>query len=396
MSNSSEPRKILVLMSDTGGGHRAAAEAIQAAAEIRYPGAMQFELVDVFRHYTPFPFKYAPEIYPAWVNYGAFLWQLSYFITNARRRSQMVVNYFYLSWRHGVRRMLAERPADLILCVHSLLNRPAMKGIQEMPQRPPFITVVTDLVSTHAFWYEKRVDRCLVPTQPAYDRGLHFGLKPEQLRITGLPVHPRFMDGLTSKAAARQELQLDPDLPVLLLVSGGEGMGPLFRIADAINQKKLHCQLVIVAGRNQSLKERLESNTWHQPTKIYGFVDFMPKLMAAADLLVTKAGPATISEACVAGLPIIISGAIPGQEEGNVDYVVQNNIGVFANTPRKVAEAVVSWLHDPGELERRAERARAVARPDAVWEIVDEIYAYAQRAPVTRSSSDWNLAASPL
>ena len=119
--------------------------------------------------------------------------------------------------------------------------------------------------------------------------------------------------------------------------------------------------------------------------------------MAAADILVTKAGPATISEACVAGLPMIISGAIPGQEEGNVDYVVKNNIGVYAPSPHQVAETVMRWFTaDPAELERRANRAKAVARPDAVWEIVDEIYEHAQRAPVTRSNSGWNLAASRL
>lgn len=381
------PRRVLVLMSDTGGGHRAAAEAIQAAAAIRYPGELDFTMIDVFRRYTPFPFKYAPEIYPAWVNYGAFLWQLSYLLSNARRRSQFAVNSFYFQWRDGVQQMLAEHQADLILCVHSIITRPVMKGLQELPQRPPFITVVTDLVSTHAFWYEKKVDRCLVPTQRAYERGLHFGLTEEQLRITGLPVHPRFVDGLMDKAAARATLGLDADLPAVLLISGGEGMGPLFRIAEAINRKRLPCQLLIVAGRNSRLQARLEAHDWHQPTTIYGYVDFMPRLMAAADMIVTKAGPATITEACVAGLPLIISGAIPGQEEGNVEFVVRNDIGVYAPRPGQVAETLAQWLReDPARLRERAARARERARPDAVWKIVDEVHHYAHLAPVKNPS----------
>lgn len=379
----SEAKRVLVLMSDTGGGHRAAAEAIQHAAQTRYPNELIFELVDVFREYTPFPFKYSPEVYPIWVNYAGPTWKFNFAVTNAPLRSEIVSHLFYLQWRRGIRRMLAEHPADMILSVHALLTRPVMKTLKERPSRPPFMTVVTDLVSTHAFWYTKQTDRCLVPTQSAYDRGLHFGLSPQQLRVTGLPVHPNFVSQLTSKHEARQFLGVDQELPTVLLVSGGDGMGPVFQIAQAINQKRLPCQLLIVAGRNEKLKARLQANEWHQPTTIFGFVDFMPRLMAAADMLVTKAGPATISEACMAGLPIIISGAVPGQEDGNIDHVVQNEVGVYAPSAEQVAKAVELWLYaDPDEHQKRRARAKALACPQAVWDIADEVRQMAQQAPV--------------
>ena len=109
----------------------------------------------------------------------------------------------------------------------------------------------------------------------------------------------------------------------------------------------------------------------------------MPKFMAAADVLVTKAGPATISEACIAGLPIILSGAIPGQEDGNVTFVVQNDAGAFAPGPQKVATVVAQWLSEGRDaLAQRAERARRIARPDAVWEIADEVWNAAHQPPV--------------
>jgi 1,2-diacylglycerol 3-beta-galactosyltransferase len=373
-------------MSDTGGGHRAAAEAIQAAAEQRYPGALEFTLVDVFRHHTPFPFRYAPEIYPFWVNYAARTWHLSYAMTNSRAGSRIVMRSFYYYWRSRLRWMLRKYPADMILSVHSMVAPPVMQVLQEAPTRPPFMTVVTDLVSTHAFWYDPQVDRCLVPTEAAYERGLKFGMKDHQMRVTGLPVHPKFVKGLVSKGQARQDLNLPQDLPAVLIVSGGEGMGPLFDIADAINQRRLPCQLLIVAGRNEKLREQLDAHHWNQPTKIFGFVEFMPKLMASADLIVTKAGPATISEACMAGLPIVISGAIPGQEDGNIQLVTQNGVGVFAPGARRVAEAVAEMLNNGGgDLERRSESARKLARPDAVWAILEEVYGMAQTPPVSIS-----------
>lgn len=373
MPNLNNKKRVLVLMSDTGGGHRAAAEAIQAAAEIRYPGAYHFDVVDVFRQYMPFPFKNAPEIYPFWVNNAGFLWGLTYRLLDNQRVSRTVIKSLYPAWQRGIRQLLADHPADVIVCVHSLFSRAVMHILCQLAERPPFVTVVTDLVSTHAFWYDHRVDKCLVPTAAAYERGLKFGLTDSQLCLTGLPVHPNFIANLSDTASARQELGLHPSLPAVLLVSGGDGMGPMLRIATAINERRLNCQLMIIAGRNAKLQRQLEAQTWHQPTKIFGFVDFMPTVMAAADMLVTKAGPATISEACHAGLPMIISGAIPGQEDGNVTLVVENGAGIYADSPQRVANAMQTWLAED-DWRRRAENAKSLARPNAVWEILEEIH----------------------
>jgi len=109
----------------------------------------------------------------------------------------------------------------------------------------------------------------------------------------------------------------------------------------------------------------------------------MPRFMSAADVLVSKAGPSTICEACIAGLPMILYDAIPGQETGNVDYVVANEAGVFAPSPREVADAAQMWLAE-GEkgLQRRSQNAHRLGRPNAVWEIAEEVWEYAHQPPV--------------
>ncbi len=376
-------------MSDTGGGHRAAAEAIRDALKQRHGYQVSVDLVDVFRSYTPFPFKYAPELYPWWIKNGKLLWRVSYRMTNRRSQVRLLTGSFGGAIRRGLRRLLTLEPgADVIVCVHPLFSAPSMSVLRKLPSRPPFITVITDLVSTHAFWYDRRVDRLLVPTQPAYDHGIKLGMKPEQMRITGLPVHPSFAAGLIDKAQARAKLGWDPALPAILLVGGGAGMGPLFRIAQRINRLDAKCQLAIVAGRNQKLRMRLEEGSWNQPTHIYPFVTNMPELMGAADLLVTKAGPATISEACMAGLPMILSDAIPGQEEGNVSYITAHTAGVYAPGPARVARAIKSWLaQGPDFLRDRAANARELARPDAVWEIADEVWHYAHQPRIVQAST---------
>jgi 1,2-diacylglycerol 3-beta-galactosyltransferase len=289
----------------------------------------------------------------------------------------------YMTMERGLRRMVEDHPADVVVCVHSVLTRPSMQAMNRGETRPPFVVVVTDLVSTHMFWYDRHAERTLVPTQPAYQRGLKAGLSPEQMRVTGLPVHPRFAEKLMDKGAARAELGWDARKPTVLVVGGGDGMGPFYKTAQAINNRRLNCQLVLIAGRNKTLKAKLEATTWNQPTHIYGFVTDMPRLMAASDVLVTKAGPATISEACIAGLPMILYDAIPGQETGNVEFVIEHNAGVFTPTPRGVADALAGWLAEGASgIARRSENARRLGRPNAVWEIAEEIWEYAQHPPV--------------
>src|SRR5260221_7801309 len=286
MSTSSDPRRVLLLMSDTGGGHRAAAEAIRAALIERHGEAVSVEMVDVFRDYTPFPFKYAPEMYPWWIKNGKLMWRVSYEISNRRGRARVLMGSLGGTIRRGLRRMLVrESDADVIVCVHPFFPMAAMQVLRSQLSRPPFITVVTDLVSTHVFWFERSVDRILVPTQPAYDYGIGLGIRPEQMRVTGLPVHPRFAAGLVNKQEARDRLNWRPDLPVLLLVGGGEGMGPLFRIARRINALNAPCQIAIVAGPHELLRKRLEAQPRKQPTYNYPIVTNMPELIGTARLL---------------------------------------------------------------------------------------------------------------
>ncbi|GAB4450349.1 MAG: hypothetical protein Kow00120_20660 [Anaerolineae bacterium] len=319
------------------------------------------------------------------MRYGRLGWWAGYKITNGPTAARVaMLPMYHALFKSGMKRILrAFHDVDLIVCVHSVFVRPTVRALIGQERRPPILTIVTDLVSTHMWWYDPHVDRCLVPTEAAYERGLRAGLTPKQMRITGLPVHPRFAEGLMDKAEARAALGWDADLPAVLVIGGGAGMGPLYAIARAINAKGARCQLAVVAGRNESLKARLDAATWRQPTHIYPYVHNMPTMMAAADILVTKAGPGTISEACIAGVPIVLSGAIPGQEEGNITFVVRNGAGVWAPGPHRVADAVASWLAEGREgLARRAAAAKALGRPNAVWEIAEEVRHYASQPRV--------------
>ncbi len=156
---------------------------------------------------------------------------------------------------------------------------------------------------------------------------------------------------------------------MVVLVGGGEGMGPLERTAHAISAARLKIALVIISGRNRKLKARLESRSWSMPTFIYGFVREMPDFMRAADVLVTKAGPGTISEAFIAGLPLILYSRMPGQEDGNVTYVVDEGAGIWAPHPDEVVDTLRRWITHPEERKRIVAAAHRLARPEASRQI---------------------------
>lgn len=380
-------KRIVFIMSDTGGGHRASAEAIRDAILEKHEA--QFELVDLFKQYSPYPLNQMPDWYPQTVSKrGRPSYGMTYRLSNTHNRARAFSRLMYLTMENRLRQMLREHPADVYVSVHSVLTRVTGHALTAQATRAPFVVVVTDLVSTHMLWYDRRADRTLVPTQPAFDRGLMAGLSPAQMRNVGLPVNPRFMRNLPEKHDARETLGWDHTLPTILIVGGGEGMGPLYETARAINDRRLNCQVAVVAGKNQRLKAQLEASHWNQPTHVYGFVKDMPRLMAGSDIIVTKAGPSTICEAAIAGLPVILYDFIPGTENGNVTYVVDNHAGVYAPTGRQAADAVQSWLSNEGALLKRyAAGARSIARPNAVYEIADEVWNQAQRARIVNPRS---------
>jgi len=357
---------ILFLFSDTGGGHRSATEAIIEALKLEFDDRITTQMVDIFLDIAPRPLNYLPKWYPYMVRLPE-VWGFSYRISNGTRRARVIVEGAYPYVRRSLHKVINQNPADMIVSLHPLANDPFLHALGK--KRPPFITVVTDLVTTHALWYHKNTDLCLVPTEAACERALQAGLSPEQVKVVGLPVADRFCQPAGDPTALRKILGWPQDRPVVLLVGGGDGMGPIEKTAVAIAEANLPITLVIIAGRNLELKQRLEGREWPMNTLVYGFVHAMPDFMRAANILVTKAGPGTISEALNAGLPMILYSRLPGQEDGNVDYVISEGVGFWAPKTSYIVSALKAWITHPRQLELAAEACRQAAHPEASRQI---------------------------
>ncbi len=291
---SKPPKKphILFYFSDTGGGHRSAAEAIMEALKLEYGDSYTVEMVDFFKDYAPPPFNRVSELYPQMVK-APRLWQASFYATDGRRTARMITSALWPYAREPIRKLVRDHPADLIVTVHPLANTFALRSLGR--ERPPFYTVVTDMVTPHALWFDARSDHIFVPTETAREKAIAYNMPADKLEVVGLPVAARFCLPVGNKRPVRKRLGWPVDKPIVLLVGGGEGMGPLGKVARAIDASGLDVGLVVVCGRNEKLKASLQALTWDNPAFIYGFTRELPDFMRASDIIVTKAGPGTRS-----------------------------------------------------------------------------------------------------
>ncbi len=354
---------ILVLFSDTGGGHRSASEAIIEALGLEFGDSVTTEMVDFFKEYAPIPFNKMPELYPQMVK-APQLWGAGFYATDGRPQARVLTTAFWPYTARAAKTLLNSHPSDIVITTHPVANSVMLKALGKNRTRR-FITVVTDPVTTHALWFDRRADLILVPTEYARERAIFYHMPPKKVFVVGQPISDRYCAPLGDKHTLRKKLGWPQDKMIVLLIGGGDGMGPIFANAEAIDASGLDLGLVVVAGRNERLKAKLDAHKWKIPARVYGFTRDLPDFMRAADVVVTKAGPGTIAEALIAGLPIILNARLPGQEDGNVTFVQKERVGVWAPRSDRVVRTLEKWLKNPEERERFAANCLAAARPES-------------------------------
>jgi 1,2-diacylglycerol 3-beta-galactosyltransferase len=367
-------------MSDTGGGHRASAEALIAAFRQASPRSLEVDMVDLWVDHTPEPIRRLPGTYSFLINRTPWLWRLLWYGGQRPATGRLVAGASYAVTRPWIRRYFMDFRPDLVVSVHPLLQEVPLRAARSVGIVAPFATVVTDLASAHATWFYPGVDLCFVASDEARRRALAAGLGAGQVRLHGLPVRPEFVARTTPRPQLRESRGLPAGLPAVLVMGGGEGMGDLGATVRALSDGLAGGpegpvgQIVVICGRNRRVARELSETTWAVPVRVLGFVDDVADWMAACDCIVTKAGPGTIAEALIRGLPILLSGYVPGQEEGNVPFVVDGGVGAFETDPKAGADIVAAWFGPRRDaLQAMSERAKHLARPEATHDIVADL-----------------------
>jgi 1,2-diacylglycerol 3-beta-galactosyltransferase len=362
--NTTLPR-ILFAISDTGGGHRSGALAIKDAVELLAPGQVECHIVDMLAS-TGFPIvKDAPNLYSdlstRWLPLYDFIWR----VTNGRKRVDAITGLVYAGAHRNVLRVLEEVRPTLVVSVHPLVNRFIGHARRTYRLSFRFVTVVTDLVSLHASWADPDAELCIAPTFEAINRLKLEGMPEQKLTNTGFPVHPKFAAYTGTQAEARSALGIAGEPFTILLTSGGVGAGTMEQQVRDLRQAYPSVQLLAVTGRNTALREQIEAQEYGPMVRVYGFVDNMEQLMAASDIVVTKAGPGTLMEALVMRRPVIVTEAVGMQERGNIDFVLNHELGAFCPTSDRIVPAVAELMQPETYAATASRLAGAVPRDGA-------------------------------
>jgi 1,2-diacylglycerol 3-beta-galactosyltransferase len=361
----SDTPSILFAISDTGGGHRSGAVAISTALEQLTGPDTDRHIVDLLAS-TGFPFvRDASELYDQistrWLPVFDFLYKL----TDGRRRIDALTQVVYLQAHRNIVRVLEETRPNLVVSVHPLANRLIGNTRRKYRLSFRFVTVVTDLVSLHAAWADPDAELCIVPTDEAYQRMRKNGIPASKLVRTGFPVHPKFTAYMHTQRAARAALGVDLEPFTVLVTTGGVGAGNLRELVIELERAYPRQQFLVVTGKNVALREELLSLGLGANVRIYGFVNNMEELMTASDIIVTKAGPGTLMEALVTGRPVIVTEAVGMQERGNIDFVLNHELGAFCPTVDRIIPAIADLMNPETYAATAARLANAVPRDGA-------------------------------
>jgi 1,2-diacylglycerol 3-beta-galactosyltransferase len=396
------PLPLLFLIGDTGGGHRSAAAAVQQSLERLLPGRFAPVICDPLRGPdVPGLLRWFAGLYGLCIRLTPWLWWSFWRTSNSRLGLRLLRRTIMAPVYGSVERAVeASRPA-LIVAFHPMTADPAVRARRLTGTPAPAITVVTDLVTAHLSWVDAAVDRVVVPSEVVAERCARDGTPADRYVPLGLPVAAEFCRPPLDQAQRRElkrRLGLGGEF-LVVLTGGAEGSGRLRRCAAAILRQVPDVDVVVICGRNRSLRRRigrLAERTGDGRLTAQGFVGNMADWLGCADIVVGKAGPGTIAEATCCGAPLALTSFVPGQEKGNAEFVTDSGAGVYAPRPRQLAAEVGRLRRDPAALEAmRAASARA-GRPGAAVDIARFIAELADPALAYPALADPALADSAL
>ena len=385
--------RTLIATVTAGAGHLAAAAALEEAWRCMRP-ADAVEKIDLVKFFSPLHRKIHADGYVKLVEHAPEIWGMMFKKTDdpkLARRLNRIKRVFPSHSRERFARCVREFAPDAVLCTHYLplevlgdLRRKAARRLvshkdgrgeevvvseDDLARGPLVVSIVTDF-EAHALWMEPCVDLYCVAAEETKARLVARGAKAEQVVPTGIPISAGFSMTVDGKGV-RKKLGLRDDLPVLLVLSGGFGMGPVGKILTELDKVRNEFQILVVTGRNEELRRELAAQDRRHPTHVLGFASNMHELMAVADLVISKPGGLTSSEALAMSKPLIILNPIPGQEEANSDFLLERGAAAKLNRVEDLPYRLEQLLGSK-KLAQMAKAAQALGRPGAAGAICEE------------------------
>ena len=360
-------KKLLILSVSAGAGHMRAAEAIRAHTELHHADVNAVHL-DVMNFVNSAFRKMYAEYYITLVNKAPALWGYLYHASNevrpnsSREKMRRALERANMG---ALLKQIAQEKPDAIICTHFLPAEILSRLIRKHGFTCPVWVQVTDF-DLHRMWVHDNMTGYFAASEEVAFRMLAQGIPASAISVTGIPIMPVF-GGALERSVCAGEFCLDPARKTILLMGGGAGLGSLDTVAERLLALDDGFQLIVLAGKNAAALAALQALALRYPGRLLaqGFTDKVERLMACADLVITKPGGLTTSECLAMGLPMIVNAPIPGQEERNADYLLEQGVAMKAFDSVTLEWRVRYLLDNPAKLADMRQKALALGRADA-------------------------------
>lgn len=362
--------RVLLLYISNNSGHHRATMAIEESLNLVKPGIRVMN-INCFNYTNPVLEKVINSIYNKVIKKKPEVWEYLYDNPKIVRRTRKLRKLIHKLNSKKLKRLISNFNPDAVICSQAFPCGMVADFKKTYKLAFPLLGVLTDY-APHSYWMYDNVDAYIVPNEKTKNRFVNSGIKQNKIFPFGIPISTRF-SGSIDKESARRALKLDDNKPTILIMGGGQGLGPIEDLIFAINTIQSPCQLIVVCGTNKKLKKWLEKRKilFKKKMSILGYSKETEMLMGISDLIVSKPGGLTTAEALAKGLPIVIVNPIPGQEAKNTEFLLEEGVAVKAKNPLDAAVLIEDLLNKPEKLNRMKAAALKHAQPYSATKIAE-------------------------
>jgi len=330
-------KKVLILYITERSGHHSAASALKKGFEIVDP-SVTVKCLNAFRYFFPVTEWLTHKVYLFVIKRVPSIWRFLYDRPSFVKKSDGFKTWLHRRAFNKLENLLGEFSADAVVCTQAFPCGILSAYKRERGGHFKLYGVLTDF-APHSFWVYDEVDFYVVAGEQAGQELSRKGVSSDKIRVLGIPIDPKFSKHIDA-AQVRAQYGLDRDIPVVLVMGGGHGLGPIKQIIKELDECEMPMQMMVVCGLNRKLYRWMVNRRFQKRVLTFKYTNEIEQLMSAANLVITKPGGITTAESLAKGLPMVILNPIPGQEARNTDFLVDARAALSAAGISDVVPAV--------------------------------------------------------
>ncbi|MBI3324089.1 MAG: hypothetical protein HYZ92_02300 [Candidatus Omnitrophica bacterium] len=370
-------RRILLMHVTTSSGHHHASRAIGQALQ-RLDPSCQVISVDAFDYTSRFVRWAIMRSYMSLIRHRPNVWEYLYDNPAIHRHVKHIRQLLHRYHGRKLQRLFETVQPHAIACTQAFPCGMVADFKKHRGLTVPLVGVLTDY-APHVYWLHDTVDRYLVPAIEVKERFESYGIAAARIQDSGIPIEPKFMDPVDAAAVFR-DFGLRAGMPVVLVMGGGGGFGPIRELMLSLDRVGRECQFVVLAGTNLALGSWLRRHQFRHPVVVQGYTEAVAQLMSVAAMIITKPGGLTTAEALAKQLPLLIFTPIPGQEMCNARYLLSRQAAIQVEDPERAGETVTELLRHPEALAQMRARAGRLGHPDSAFQAASLLFELGGRA----------------